>query len=89
MNGAHKTSKNSIICKFTRTVLVPSGSENLMYDVTDRLYQLYAYGKFKDNLIEYHGLRGAAFVPDEKVDLTSPEKAAEVKSVQYLKYSFT
>ncbi|XP_066922681.1 uncharacterized protein [Clytia hemisphaerica] len=79
LNGAHKTNKNSIICKFTRIVTVPSGSENLMYDITDELYQLYAHGGFKDDLIEYHGLNGAAFSTDEKVDLTSPEKSAEAE----------
>ena len=50
-----------------------------MYDVTDGLHQLYAYGGFKDNAIEYHGINGAAFATDEKVDLTSPEKAAKVR----------
>ncbi|XP_066922687.1 uncharacterized protein [Clytia hemisphaerica] len=80
LNGAHKTNKNSIICKFTRIVTVPSGSENLMYDVTNGLYQLYAHGGFKDDLIEYHGLNGAAFSTDEKVDLTSPEKTVQVRT---------
>ena len=90
INGAHKTSNNSIICKFTRSVAVPSGSENLMYDVTDGLHQLYAYGGFKDNAIQYHGLDGAAFFTKEKVDLTSPEKTveSEVRRVQNSKILF-
>ena len=53
---------------------VPSGSENVMYDVTDGLYQLYAHGGFKNGAIEYHNTAGEAYITNEKVDLTSPDK---------------
>ena len=72
LNDAYKTSQNSIVCKFNRSVTVPSGSENFMYDVTDGLHQLYAYGGFANDVIEYHGINGAAYITTGKVDLSNP-----------------
>ena len=51
-----------------------------MYDVTDGLYQMYAFGSLNDDgtALKYHGLDGGnAFITSEKVDLT-PAETVEV-----------
>ena len=53
---AYKTDKDSVVCKYTRTATVPTGSENLMYDLYSQLYTLKAYGVYNagKKQIEYH-----------------------------------
>ena len=70
LKSAYKTSKNSIICKFTRTVNVPSGSENLMHDASTSLHMLYAHGDYKTGIINYHGgTDDKRFITKDKMNL--------------------
>ena len=70
LTEAYLTGKNSVVCKFTQTVNVPSGNENLMHSLAGPLHMLYASGKFVVNTgsIGYHG--DNAHITTEKVDLT-------------------
>ncbi|XP_066922682.1 uncharacterized protein [Clytia hemisphaerica] len=74
LQSAHKTSKNSIVCQFTRPVAVPSGSENLMYDASEPLYMLHAHATYANNKLTYH--YGDAWIDQQAVDLT-PTKASQ------------
>ena len=49
-----KTDNNSIYCKFTRSVDVPSGSDDLMYDLSQSLYLLHAFGNVQNGDIVAH-----------------------------------
>ena len=53
---AYKTDKDSIVCKFSRTATVPTGSEKLMYDLYYPLFTLKAYGEYDavNKNIKYH-----------------------------------
>ena len=74
LNSAYLTDQNSVICKFTRSVTVPSGSENLMYDITDGFHQLYTHGNVQDGQIQYHKWGSQyRFISNEKIDLTPIE----------------
>ena len=70
LTKAYLTSKNSVVCKFTQTVNVPSGNENLMHSLAGPMHMLYASGKFVQNTgsIGYH--ENNAHITTEKVDLT-------------------
>ena len=61
LEAAYKTDKDSVICKFSRSITVPMGSEDLMYDLNSPLYTLKAYGPYDDvnTKIGYHGFPGA------------------------------
>lgn len=48
-------SMDSIItCQFSRTLDVPSGSEDFMYDLNTNRYAVYAAGAVVNNLPDYH-----------------------------------
>ena len=68
LQSAHKTSKNSIVCQFTRPVAVPSGSENLMYDASEPLHMLYAHATYANNKLTYHFKD--AWIEQQAIDLT-------------------
>lgn len=70
LKSAYKTNNNNIICKFTRTVTVPSGSESLMHDANAPLHMLYAHGDYSSGSIQYHGGSDEeAFITKDKVNL--------------------
>ena len=73
LKKAYRTSKDSVVCEFTRTINVPTGSENLMYDATDGLHMLKAWSTYDDaaSKISYHGLNGGeAIISQNLIDLT-------------------
>ena len=56
LEKAYKTENDSVICKFSRSITVPTESEKLMYDLNSPLYTLKAYGVYNagKKQIEYH-----------------------------------
>lgn len=65
------TSENgAVVCEFTRSVTVPSGSENLMHDLTNPVYILYAFEGYSNGKINYHA--GNTHITNTTIDL-SPE----------------
>ena len=61
LEAAYKTDNDSVICKFSRSITVPMGSEGLMYDLNSPLYTLKAYGPYDavNTKIGYHRSNGA------------------------------
>ena len=56
LSKAYRTANGSTVCEFKRTITVPSGSENLMYDFTNPLHIVKAFGEYDNikNQIKYH-----------------------------------
>ena len=52
---SYTTPSGATVCEFNRSATVPSGSENLMHDLTDPIYVLYAAGTYTSDSIDYHG----------------------------------
>ena len=62
LEAAYKTDNDSVICKLSRSITVPMGSEGLMYDLNSPLYTLKAYGPYDaiNTKIGYHRSNGAS-----------------------------
>ena len=74
LSSTYTTVTGGIVCEFERTVTVPSGSESLMYDLTNPLYILYAAGSYS-NGIQYHGST-KRYISTTMIDLTPPPAKA-------------
>ena len=73
LTDSYVTSKKSVVCKFTQTVNVPSGSENLMHSLAGPLHNLIARGDFDvtSGHVSYH--HKERLFTDEKIDVTPTE----------------
>ena len=65
---SYTTQSSAVVCEFTRSVTVPSGSENLMHDLTDPVYVLYAAGSTSNGVISYHMTN--RFITADTIDLS-------------------
>lgn len=63
---SYTTQGGAVVCEFTRSVTVPSGSENHMHDLTDSVHVLYAAGAYTNGAIAYH--YNDALITDDKID---------------------
>ena len=72
LTDSYITSNNSVVCKFTQKVNVPSGSENLMHNLVGPLHNLIARGDY-DMTSGHVSFHADQRLFTEKIDVTPSE----------------